>query len=84
VYWTPRALVQLRALAKRAPVQAAAVHRAVNWLAERGLPELGRRDPGGKSRRVWLVPPQEVLYLARDGGLWVLAIRDSRRRLEPW
>jgi hypothetical protein len=76
--------MQLRALAKRAPAQADAVHRAANWLAERGMPELGRRDPGGKARRVWLVPPHEVLYVARGRTLWVMGIRDSRRRLEPW
>lgn len=65
-------------------MQAAAVYRAMNWLAERGMPDLGRPDPRSRTRRYWLTPPQETLYTVKGDTLWVLGIRDSRRRREPW
>ncbi len=83
--WKPLAAKQWDRLAERAPAQAIAVFHAIEWLAARpGMAELGRRDSSGRDRRYWAVPPQGIFYVVRDGRLWVLEIRDARRRRMPW
>jgi hypothetical protein len=83
--WKPKAAAQWDRLAERAPNQAIAVFRAIEWLAaRRGMADLGRRDPDGKKRRYWPVPPQGIFYAVRGETLWVLEIRDARRRRTPW
>jgi plasmid stabilization system protein ParE len=85
VRWSRPATRQWDQLIERAPTQAAAVYRAIDWLAKRPqLPELGHRDPEGRRRRVWHVPPQAVFYRFEKGQLVVLEIQDSRRRRKPW
>ena len=75
--------MQLEKLADRAPAQAAAVVRAMEWMALRDMGELGRSAPG-RRRRYWPVPPQGVTYVARGGDLIVFEIRDARRRRNPF
>jgi len=83
--WTQLATKQLRRLTERAPGQAIAVYDAVQWLAGRSaMAALGRADPDGRRRRYWPVPPQGVFYAVRNRRLWVLEIRDARRRRAPW
>jgi plasmid stabilization system protein ParE len=81
--WTDAALAQLEALADRAPAQAAAVVRAMEWMAARDMGDLGRRVPG-RRRRYWPVPPQGVYYSAERGQLIVYEVRDARRRRNPF
>lgn len=85
--WSQPALEQLEALSERAPVQAAAVVAAMEWMA--GLRQshvaLGRPVPHTR-QRYWPVPPHGVFFrVSPDGGtLVVVAVRDARRRRVPW
>lgn len=83
--WDPEALADLEALTGRAPVQAAAVVAAAEWLARVGM-SVGLRAPrpGARDMRYWPVPPQGIYYFVRDGYLIVAGVEDSRRRLSPW
>lgn len=82
--WRAQALEQLEQLAARAPVQAAAVVQAAEWLADVGF-SLGRRVPG-EAGRYWPVPPQGLYYrVNRDRTeLVITAVKDARRRRRPW
>src|SRR5579859_8059566 len=86
IYWRPQALVELKALAERAPVQASVVVRNMEWMAQIGM-SLGRPAQWRRSRntRYWPVPttPQGVYYYVRGGYLVVARIEDARRRQSP-
>ncbi|MHB8324621.1 MAG: type II toxin-antitoxin system RelE/ParE family toxin [Candidatus Dormibacteria bacterium] len=85
--WSQPALEQLEALSQRAPVQAAAVVAAMEWMA--GLRQshlaLGRPVPH-TLQRYWPVPPQGVFFRVSSDGqeLVVVAVRDARRRRLSW
>jgi hypothetical protein len=82
--WRAQALEQLEHLAARAPVQAAAVVQAAEWLADVGY-SLGRSVPGDAGL-YWPVPPQGFYYrVNRDRTeLVITAVKDARRRRRPW
>ena len=81
--WTDPALADLAELAERAPAQAAAVVRAVEWLAGLGTPAVGRYV-AELGALYWPVPPQDVAYLVERGELVILGIHDARQRRRPW
>jgi len=85
--WTDPALADLAELAElavRAPVQAAAVVRAVEWLAGLRTPAVGRYVPD-LDALYWPVPPQGVAYLVDERGeIVIVGIYDARRRRQPW
>ena len=82
--WTDPALADLAELAQRAPVQAAAVVRAVEWLAGLRTPTVGRYVPD-LDALYWPVPPQGVAYLVdQRGEIVIVGIYDARRRRQPW
>jgi hypothetical protein len=81
--WTDPALADLAELAERAPVQAAAVVRAVEWLAGLRTPAVGRYVPD-LNALYWPVPPQGVAYLVEPGEIVIVGIYDARRRRQPW
>lgn len=82
--WRAQALDQLERLAARAPVQAAAVVQAAEWLADVGY-SLGRKVAGAAGL-YWPVPPQGIYYrVNRDRTeLVITAVKDARRRRRPW
>jgi plasmid stabilization system protein ParE len=81
--WEDRALEDLEEIANRAPVQAAAVVRAAEWLAAQQFARLGRNVPGTR-QRYWPVPPLGIFYRVEPGELVIMAVADSRRRRVPW
>ena len=81
--WTDPALADLLELADRAPAQAAAVVRAVDWLAGLRTPAVGRYV-AELDALYWPVPPQGVAYLVERGEIVILGIYDARRRRQPW
>ena len=81
--WTDPALADLAELAERAPAQAAAVVRAVEWLAGLRTPAVGRYV-AELGALYWPVPAQGVAYLVERGELVILGIYDGRRRGRPW
>ena len=84
VLWEDRALVDLEAIAERAPRSAAHLYEAVRWLS--GLRFLGpfRRLATDRPEHVLLVPPYIVIYRIDGDELIVLALEDARRRREEW
>ena len=83
IIWRRSAHASLLRLADRAPAQALAVHNAILWLADIPTPNLGR-SVGHGARRYWPVPPQGIYYVVKDDELIITAIRDARRRRQPW
>jgi hypothetical protein len=75
-------LADLRDLAQRAPVQAAAVHWTAQWLAEQKFSRLGH-PVGGTEERYWPVPPQGIFYRVGKGELVITRVLDTRRRRQP-
>ena len=64
-------------------MQAAAVVRAVEWLAGLSTPAVGRYVPD-LDALYWPVPPQGVAYLVEPGEIVIVGIYDARRRRQPW
>ncbi|MDQ6744044.1 MAG: type II toxin-antitoxin system RelE/ParE family toxin [Candidatus Dormibacteraeota bacterium] len=81
--WEDGALNDLEEIAERAPVQAAAVVRAAEWLAAQQFAQLGRSVPG-TGQRYWPVPPLGIFYRLESAELVIMAIADARRRRHPW
>ena len=78
--WSERALKNLARVAERSPKQADSVINALEWLAETGF-SLGAKVDD--KTWYWPVPPHGVYYRVRGADLFVIRVRDVRRRRAP-
>jgi len=77
-------LAELEEIYTRAPLQARAVVMAVDALVASPFPGMYRGIETRPGEHVMSVRPHAVFYMVKGDTLAVLAVEDSRRRVEPW